>query len=320
MPMIDRWIVIGGCPRSGTTLIGNALGAAEAAIVTPEAQFATEALAAVASGQLPPDPGRIIDYIAGHWRFRIWDEPLPATWPDFAGCQNGADLCSAILRHIVADFARRRGKPEARFWIDHTPEHLRAVPCMLTSDFDVTAVHVLRDGRGVASSMTAVDWGPNDIASLAQWWLARIAEGFAAERLLADRAVSVRFEDVLASPEAALGALCGALGLRYTEAMLTSRALHVVDYTRAQHRFVGRRPDPSRATAWMTDLSQRDQEVFESIAGHALSLLGYPRRFATPEAQGSIERLGTWLVHNPARRRWVRHARRRRRAELLGDR
>jgi hypothetical protein len=70
--MIARWIVIGGCPRSGTTLLGNALGAAERAIVTPEAQFASEALAAVASGRVAATPRDIIGFIAGHWRFRIW--------------------------------------------------------------------------------------------------------------------------------------------------------------------------------------------------------------------------------------------------------
>ncbi len=323
--MIERWIVVGGCPRSGTTLVGNALGAAEDAIVTPEAQFASEALAAIASGTLPSDPREIIAFIAGHWRFRIWDAPMPETWPDLTRTRSGlpmsgAAMCAAILGRIVSDHARQMGKPDARVWIDHTPEHLRAIPTLATSGFDIRGVHVLRDGRGVAASMKAVDWGPRDAAALAEWWLARIAEGFAAERLLSAKAVTVRFEDVLAEPESALRRLCDALGLEYSEAMPTSRALQVVDYTRAQHRFVGRRPDPARAEAWKTALSAREQEVFESLAGPALALLGYPRGFAAPEPQGRFERVGTWLVHNPIRRRWIKHVRLRRRATLLGQR
>jgi hypothetical protein len=233
---------------------------------------------------------------------------------------SGTAMCAAILGRIVSDYARHMGKPDARVWIDHTPEHLRAIPALAASGFDLRGVHVLRDGRGVAASMKAVDWGPRDAAALAEWWLARIAEGFAAERLLGQRAASVRFEDVLVEPEAALRRLCAALGLDYSDDMPISQALRVVDYTRAQHRFVGRKPDPARAEAWKTALSAREQEVFESIAGPALALLGYSRGFAAPQAQGRLERVGMWLVHNPVRRRWIKHGRLRRRAAVLGQR
>jgi hypothetical protein len=315
--MIDRWIVVGGCPRSGTTLVGNALGAAPEAIVTPEAQFAGDALAALAAGRLPPEPRAIIAFIAGHWRFRIWGEPMPGQWPDFSACRSGASLCGAIVGRIVTDYAMRRGKPDARVWIDHTPEHLRAIPVLDATGIDIRGVHVLRDGRGVASSMKRVDWGPRDVVSLADWWLARLAEGFATERLLGGRGTSVRFEDMLDRPGATLRRLCEATGLGYDEAMLTSRALQVIDYTRGQHRCVGDRPDPSRAEAWRSELTRREQEVFESIAGQALTLLGYARQFPDPAPRNRAERLGSWLVHNPARRIWVKAGRRRRRADLL---
>jgi hypothetical protein len=318
--MIERWVVVGGCPRSGTTLVGNALGAEEAAIVTPEAQFASEALAAVASGRVAADPRDIIAFIAGHWRFRIWGEPMPDAWPDLSACASGGALCSAILGRIVSEYARRRGKPGARVWIDHTPEHLRAVPDLLTSTFTVHGVHVLRDGRGVAASMKRVDWGPRDVVPLADWWLARVAEAFAAGRLLEGRSALVRFEDLLTEPEAELRRLCAALDLDYTEAMPISRAFAVPDYTRPQHRNVGDRPDAARAMAWTAELPRREQELFEAVAGDALRLLGYPRLFQTPQARGPFERVGSWLIHNPARRRLVKNGRRKRRAAILGDR
>ena len=155
------------------------------------------------------------------------------------------------------------------------------------------------------------------MASLAHWWLARLAEGFAAERALGPNASSVRFEDFVQGPEDTLRTLCGDLGLTYRDAMLTSGALHVTHYTRGQHQFVGRPPDPSRVTAWHTALSPREQEVFEHLAGDALRLLGYDRRFIAPRPASRLERLKTWLIHNPLRRRWVKHLRQKRRAALL---
>lgn len=318
--MLKRWIIIGGCPRSGTTLLGNALGAAHEAIVTPEAQFVYDALAAVASGELPSDPEAIIHYIADHWRFRIWGMVLPTEWPDLSSYAPGPALCSAILQHIVCVYAARAGKPNATVWIDHTPEHLRAAPILVTADIPLRSVHVIRDGRGVAASMKAVPWGPSSAAALAQWWLVRLAEGFAAERALSTHATSVRFEDVLDAPKETLCRLCDALGLTYSDAMLTSRALQVVDYTSGQHRIVGERPNPARATAWMKKLSQREQEVFEHLAGDTLQLLGYNLQFSAPKAEHRLERVATWLIHNPIKRRWIKHLHQKRRAGLLNGR
>jgi hypothetical protein len=193
------------------------------------------------------------------------------------------------------------------------------VPDLLTSGFEVFGVHVIRDGRGVTASMKGVDWGPRDVVALADWWLARVAEGFAATQVLEGRAARIRFEDLLTEPEAELRRLCGAIGLDYTDGMLTSDALHVTDYTRPQHRIIGQRPDSSRAAAWRAELSRREQELFEAVAGDVLRLLGYPRLFPAPQARGPFERVGSWLLHNPARRRFVKNGRRKRRAALLGE-
>jgi len=245
---------------------------------------------------------------------------LPTDWPDLSSYATGPALCSAILQHIVCVYAARAGKPNATVWIDHTPEHLRAASLLARADIPLRAVHVIRDGRGVAASMKAVPWGPSSAAALAQWWLARLAEGFAAERALGDRATSVRFEDVLDAPQDTLCRLCENLGLTYSDAMLTSRALNVVDYTREQHHIVGQRPDSARATAWTKKLSQREQEVFEQLADNTLQLLGYNLQFSAPKAEHRLERVATWLIHNPIKRRWIKHLHQKRRAGLLNGR
>jgi hypothetical protein len=46
------------------------------------------------------------------------------------------------------------------------------------------------------------------------------------------------------------------------------------------------RPDASRAAAWRAELSRREQELFEAVAGDALRLLGYPRLFRRPRRAG----------------------------------
>lgn len=312
--MIERWVIVGGCPRSGTTLVGNALGAGEGVIVTPEAQFAGAAFAALEAGTLAPSADEIIAFVTNHWRYQIWKDPVPQDWPSFAACKDGTALCRRVICHIVGEHARHQGRPEARVWIDHTPEHLRAVNRLSKVGLDLCAVHLIRDGRGVAASMQNVDWGPQDIASLAHWWQGRLAEGFAAQQQLAANSSHVHYEEILRDPQTAFERLCQALDIDYTPEMLTSQALKVIEYTRTQHTAVGLRPDPEKATAWKASLSSRNQEIFEAIAGHTLSLLGYDCDFTNPRPQTRAEALGAFLRYNPLRRRLVKRAHRARRA------
>jgi hypothetical protein len=74
------------------------------------------------------------------------------------------------------------------------------------------------------------------------------------------------------------------------------------------------------AAAWTTALSPREQEILDSVAGPVLTFRGYPRRFPDPRAQHRLESIGTWLRHNPVRRRWVKAIRPRRRTALLAGR
>jgi hypothetical protein len=114
--MIDRWIVVGGCPRSGTTLVGNALGAAEAAIVTPEAQFASErACGAGIAGRVAARPAR-------HHRIHCGALALPHLGRAdarthgriFSACASGGALCSAHSSAVSCRNMRAAGASPTR--------------------------------------------------------------------------------------------------------------------------------------------------------------------------------------------------------------
>ncbi|MEM6888575.1 MAG: sulfotransferase [Pseudomonadota bacterium] len=318
--VLDRWIIVGGCPRSGTTLLGNALGAADGVIVTPEAQFASDAFRALTSGRLAPATEDIIGYLINHWRYRIWNDPVPTDWPDVSACRDKHAVCARLISHIVRQHARLRGCAGATVWVDHTPEHLGRSPDLVKSGIALSAVHLIRDGRGVAASMRGVDWGPRDAAALAHWWLAQLAQGLAAEQCVAtDTCVRAHFEDLVADPARSLETICDALDLSFSSAMLSSRALKLVAYTQAQHRAVGLKADQARATAWQQCLGARDQEVFEHIAGDALAMLGYPLGYSQPRPRSRMETLIAHLQDNAVRRRMVKWRRRRRRTRSLAS-
>ncbi len=280
--MIKRWVIVGGCPRSGTTMLGNVLGAAPEAFVTPEAQFASELLVQVQEGRIPATRDAIDGFIASHWRFKTWEMDYPADPWDDARAKTAEQLASCAPRHIVASYAALRGKPDPRVWIDQTPGHFTMLPTIEQSDFDVSAVHIIRDGRGVAFSLAKVDWGPTHAAAVADWWALQLAQAFAATSRTPCVNLTVRYEDLLTEPEAKLRLICDTIGLRFSEKMVASQALAVPKYTQSQNTALGKGVVATRGEAWRNELMLREIEVFEHHAGKLLSILGYPRLYIEP--------------------------------------
>jgi hypothetical protein len=72
-------VFIGGCGRSGTTLLGAMLGTHSKCIVTPESKFNYEAIKASMREKGQVDPVQAYEKIINHWS-KIWKiQPSPAS-------------------------------------------------------------------------------------------------------------------------------------------------------------------------------------------------------------------------------------------------
>lgn len=306
-----RQVFIGGCPRSGTTLLGAMLGQHPRCICVPESQFKVDVLHHD-DGQ---DGAAAWNVIRNHWRFRLWElDPDAIDRHAVAGAFTAAEL----LQHLVECFAGGRGKVEARNWIDHTPNNLRYADRLARLFPEARFVHLVRDGRGVAASVIPLDWGPNTVISAAAWWTEKIAYGLAAEgRFPPTRIRRLRYEDLLADPAATLQELCRFLALEYDSRMTVTKSNVVPRYSAGQHQLVGEPVDPTRSDAWESSLTRRDIELFETYTGDLLPCLGYePRYGSVARLPGKLERFGYALtdVTRATTNRLVHRRLRRRRA------
>lgn len=152
---------------------------------------------------------------------------------------------------------------------------------------DVRFVHVVRDGRAVASSWlqmpwwrgdpSAWQWGPLPGAYDREWKAAgcepvllaglawkMLIDAFAdARAALADDArwLEVRFEDVVAEPVTTLRRVAEHLGLDWSPELASAVARHPFD--------------PAATTRWRADFSESDVAMLtESVGGH-LARFGY---------------------------------------------
>lgn len=268
---IKKAIFIGGCERSGTTLLGAMLGAHSDCICTPESQFKIEALQSLGWNEMHANVPSALNVIRDHWRFKLWNLDDDRALQD---CP--AKSYPALLYWLAAQYSERMGKTTATMWVDHTPHNVRYAAALGEMFPDMKLIHIVRDGRAVANSIIPLDWGPNTVIKAAPWWVEKVAYGLAIETMWPEsRITRVRYEDLVQSPEATLKRLCKFLGLDYQSQMARATGFRRPDYTQSQHTLIGKGPDPKRITAWKEKLTPRQIEIFEYLTRDFLRYLGY---------------------------------------------
>jgi hypothetical protein len=204
-------IFVGGTGRSGTTIAGELLGArADVALVPCELRFHVDSagLPDLAAGEIT------VDRFARRLRRVWWERPSSRNGPRGLGViatrpqmrqaigrlrerhpEDPWGACGAFMDEMIRPFARTAG---ATTWAEMSPPNACRMDSLCRMFPNARIVHMVRDGRDVASSVTRRHWGPNDIESALAWWadqLIRIHE--ANERVDAARVITMRVESLV---------------------------------------------------------------------------------------------------------------------------
>jgi hypothetical protein len=306
-------LFVGGCPRSGTTMLAHQLAShLPSSVVTPESPFKTSMLDWALSDGRRGDPDPVDD-----WRFRIWGiDPPPFRVPPRSDHQTERlHLVRGRLTEYVTTFAGTADSSDL-LWIDHTPNNARYSERLHLLFPRSHQIHIIRDGRAVFASVNGLDWGPTGPEECARWWLQFTAACLAASS--AGRSDVVRYEDVVDGTEPPFeiaSEVARALG-RPLNAEREPVSWSVPRYTAEQHRLVGGEPVESRVDTWRQILRRRDVERFEWVAGDVLVGLGYAPDHPAPRGASRSERLRAALA-SATKRRIQRVRRRRRRSATV---
>jgi len=266
-------VFIGGCGRSGTTLLGALLGAHTECVCVPESHFRLTLLRWMDRAGRHANAENTRREIERHWSFRAW-----GLGEDLNRLVSDQDLRdpARVLRRLVYDYAQKKGQGAYRLWIDHTPTNMRYASRLSVLFPQARFIHIVRDGRAVAASVLPLDWGPNTVAGAAKWWSESVCFGAVAETYFtATQATRVCYEDLVDDPVGVLHRLCGFLGLDYEAAMPMGAGFDVPEFSKAQHSLVGRPPDASRVDAWKRTLTVSQIATFERLTADLLPMLGY---------------------------------------------
>jgi Sulfotransferase family len=271
-----------GCDRSGTTLLRLILDRGGEVAIPTESMIVVD-FARFASAQLDSDAefDRLARAVWRHPKVREWGLTEP---PPRREGRTGAAAYRAALEAPFLAYASARGVSR---WADKTPHYVLHIDAVRDVFPDARFVHLVRDGRDVALSLLRVPFGPGNVWAAAHQWRDAVDAGDAAAERLGDVVLTVRYEDLVAVPEATVRRVCEFCDLHYGPEMLA------VDRTGAERLIRGQEGWFTQLSAgittgsagrWRSEMSPARQALFTSVAADALRRHGYdlPDHGASP--------------------------------------
>ena len=296
--MVNPYVFIVGCPRSGTTLLQRMLNGHSEIAITSEARWIAECFeerrGLTPHGMVTPE---LISYLLGNPRFvrlHIGREKLMTLIED-----GGSVSYSSFVTGTFDLYGRRKGKALVG---NKTPAYVRKLDLLNSLWPKARIVHLIRDGRDVCLSVTNwqkayqpdkpgsyVTWREDPVSTTALWWELNVRLGRQVGHSLEVGSYhELRYESLVSHPEEECASLCAFLGLRYDDAMLRFQE----GKTRPDPGLSAKRawrPITSGLRDWRSQMPSEDVERFEAAAGELLEELGYPR--AIPhQGRGELER------------------------------
>jgi hypothetical protein len=291
-PVGDLFPFVIGCARSGTTMLRAMLDSHPDVAVPHESYFVVPVL--VRRDRYESGPGLdrtlLLEDLGRDQTFTRWglDEASVRAVRD----DDDLRTVPAAIERLYGEYARRAGKPR---FADKTPRNVLHVDLLGGAFPGARFVHLVRDGRDVVPSLVGLDYFPDRFAEAVLYWQDRVRHGRrAGRRLGAGRYLEVRYEALVAEPEATLRTLCDFLDLAYDPAMLDyhERADEVVAaVTKLDHHQGLWQPPTPGYRSWRATMSDHDQQLFEALAGATLDELGYERSRPAPSGTARAEAL-----------------------------
>jgi hypothetical protein len=196
-------IFVVGCPRSGTTMLRQILDSHPAISCGPETRFL--------------------------WGMRGIEE---RNWSSLAGfgltLDEWHDKVRELFESLHGNYARSQGKTR---WADKSPDYALMLDYVEALYPQCQVVHLVRDPNDVVQSWIRF-YGVRSVRRAAQSWVryVRAAHDYARTHP-ADRALEIRYEDVVGNPERSLQELFTWLGEPWTP--------EVLDFDQHAHSLAG---------------------------------------------------------------------------------
>ena len=250
-----------GAARSGTDLLGAMLGAHPDMKMLSDTGFVPRLAEMIRSEPMTVE--RVIKVMAAAGPLEahgLSEEEMRRRLAELDDLK-----AAAVLRCFYETAAENAGTSR---WGDDTPSYLKRMRRIQRALTEARFVHVVRDGRDTLAARPA-EINTGAAIATGQRWNKKV-RSVRVQAHLMNHLIEVRYEDLIADPEATLRRVCEFIELPYDDAMT-----ELPERSRIEN-------DLGPVGSWRERLEPEHLEAFEEVAGKMLDELGY--RSGAPSA------------------------------------
>jgi len=202
-------------------------------------------------------------------------------------CNNAGDFIVLVMNEI----ARRQGVSRWAVWGPDNLLHMSAIASTIpTAQF----IHLIRDGRDVALSLTKKSfirpfpWDrarAHALVVAGLHWKWKVERGRELSRALKDRYLEVRFEDLVLNPRKTLTQISTFIGRNLDYDLIQRKSIGTLISPNSAYRGPDGKFVSEPVERWRTYLSRPEIAQLESACGPLLGKLGYALEFPARRPQ-----------------------------------
>lgn len=274
----DRPVFVGGCPRSGTTLLRTMLNCHPDLAIPHETRFLIKgwerrrAFGDLADAENRRSVGR---WIAGRPKSRlkrlgVGEDEL------ITRLEAAPPTIGSVLGTCFLLYAERQGKVR---WGDKRPSHAQHLDAIFAMFPDAQFVNVVRDPRATVASVRKIGWYGGDLVAGTDLWERSIrAVDRWRPRLAPDQLFELQYEELVAEPRESLERVADFLGLarEHVDDMLLFHEKSDVPKDRTFHPRVSTPVTTEAVRAWEDVLTAEEAAFVEHVLAAEMRRYGYP--------------------------------------------
>lgn len=253
-----------GCPRSGTTMLQQALNRHSGIVIPPETRYFSSFLGHSHRQQIPH-----VERLNRDLQIRL---PVP---PRRIATDEDA---RNFFEEMASLYVQRLGRTDVSYFGEKSPAHTGRLWRIKEVFPEAKILFLYRDGRDVALSLTKVPWMHRDLFVNFTIWLYYTWILGQAMRCPGLDVLCVKYEDLATNPSRELRTILGFLDLDYeatvAEGHGNSDGIPFHEYSWKARALEPITPD--RIGIWRQELSEHETMALERLGRSALESLGYP--------------------------------------------
>tara|TARA_B100001741_G_C16539517_1_gene593614 strand:- start:220 stop:1155 length:936 start_codon:yes stop_codon:yes gene_type:complete len=267
-----------GSGRSGNTLLRSILSGNSDISIPPESYripFAIKKFHIFNNRDWEDIVSQVLKEFEDCKEFYTWEIDITDAQKRLENIADSKRTLSNIFDELFCTYTEKHS-PGSKIWGDKTPMNTLYLDWIGTVFPRSKFIHIIRDGRDVASSYLKME-RYDTILEAANRWINSIESAQSFGSKIKENYIEIRYEELVTKPEEVIKDTCDFLDIDYDSKMLdhTKQVKKLGDTDKEHHSNLSKPISSDSVGKWRNNLSESDQESITKLLHKHLQRLGY---------------------------------------------